>query len=90
MKNYKPLDGSSWGYIMATNRGNIWETTRWYFYNKQNKKCAECGEEFEINDMDLHHINEKINGGRETEDNLQMLCQVCHRTHALSMYDYAI
>ena len=74
-------------FIMATNRGDKWELMRWYFWKTQGGKCANCKNNFEEGEMELHHIEAKVNGGRETEDNLQMLCKLCHRTKMIEIYN---
>ncbi len=38
--------------------------------------CVRCGGNFKI---EKHHIVHKINGGRDTKDNLVELCQYCHK-----------
>ena len=67
---------------------DIWKTLRWYFFNIQAGICPECLEVYEMNEMELHHILSKSKGGRENEENLQMLCKICHRTKIVdSFYD---
>lgn len=65
---------------------NTLETFRIYFYNKQNKLCSECNKEFELKDMDLHHKISVSFGGKETEDNLTLLCKECHKKHKSESY----
>lgn len=86
MIKYK-TDDESGALIMATNQGKIWVLLKWYFWNKQGLKCAKCRKEKLIGDMELHHIIPKCKGGRESEDNLQMLCKLCHRTKMMEIYD---
>jgi len=69
-----------------TSCANILETFRWYFYNLQNKMCKECGKMFEIKQMDLHHKIPVSFGGRESEDNLIMLCKECHKKYKGESY----
>ena len=38
--------------------------------------CARCGSDYRI---EKHHIIHKINGGKDTEDNLVELCRHCHK-----------
>ena len=47
-------------------------------YEKQNHKCAICGEEFEFNEMHGDHIIPWSKGGHTTPDNCQMLCIDCN------------
>ncbi len=48
-------------------------------YEKQNGKCAKCGEAFDFPDMDGDHITPWVEGGKTVEDNCQMLCRGCNR-----------
>lgn len=47
-------------------------------YEKQNHKCAICGEEFEFDEMHGDHIIPWSKGGHTTPDNCQMLCIECN------------
>ena len=47
-------------------------------YEKQEHKCAICGEVFDIKDMDGDHIVPWSQGGRTVDENLQMLCKKCN------------
>ena len=47
-------------------------------YEKQEHKCAMCGEVFDIKDMDGDHIVPWSQGGRTVDENLQMLCKKCN------------
>ena len=47
-------------------------------YEKQNHKCAICGEEFELEQMHADHITPWSKGGKTTPDNCQMLCRDCN------------
>lgn len=54
------------------------------FYN-QGKRCAVCGEEKNLNEMEAHHIVEHQHGGTTTPDNCEMLCYPCHKEiHSIS------
>jgi len=48
-------------------------------YERQEGKCAICGEGFPIEKMDGDHIKEWSLGGTTTTDNLQMVCHKCHK-----------
>ena len=48
-------------------------------YERQDGKCAICGNEFEIDQMEGDHIVPWSKGGRTTSDNCQMLCVDCNR-----------
>ena len=43
-------------------------------YERQEHKCAICGEVFDLKDMDGDHIVPWSQGGRTVDENLQMLC----------------
>ena len=47
-------------------------------YEKQDHKCAICGEEFEYKEMHADHINPWSKGGRTVPENCQMLCRDCN------------
>ena len=44
-------------------------------YEKQQGKCAMCGNEFEITAMEADHITPWHEGGKTIEENCQMLCK---------------
>ena len=44
-------------------------------FNRDNNCCVECGN---VNDLELHHIIPIKKGGSNDDDNLQVLCSVCH------------
>ncbi len=48
-------------------------------YEKQNGICKSCKEHFEIEQMEGDHITPWHEGGKTTEENLQMLCKDCNR-----------
>lgn len=47
-------------------------------FEKQNHRCAICGEEFEFEEMHGDHIIPWSKGGHTTPDNCQMLCVECN------------
>ncbi|MCB5381680.1 HNH endonuclease [Blautia glucerasea] len=47
-------------------------------YERQEHKCAICGEVFDLKDMDGDHIVPWSQGGRTVDENLQMLCKKCN------------
>ena len=49
-------------------------------YGKQNGKCAKCGKECRVEEMEADHITPWSEGGHTTPDNLQLLCKTCNRT----------
>ncbi len=52
-------------------------------YEKQNRKCFECGEHFNLSEMEADHITPWSQGGKTTEDNCQMLCKEHNRKKAV-------
>lgn len=50
-------------------------------YEKQNGICVHCGQHFEIEQMDGDHITPWRDGGKTVQDNCQMLCRHCNRSH---------
>jgi len=81
---YEGLPGAA---IMVHNTGKTWSLMRWYFWAKQDKECSKCKKEFSEDKMELHHINAKCKGGKEEEENMQMLCKLCHRTKMIEIYN---
>jgi len=49
-------------------------------YERQNGKCARCGQACDFEDMDADHILPWSKGGRTIPENCQMLCKKCNRT----------
>lgn len=47
-------------------------------YEKQNHKCAICGETFEFDEMHADHITPWSKGGKTVPENCQMLCRDCN------------
>ena len=48
-------------------------------YERQKGICADCGNHFELSQMEADHITPWHDGGRTTADNCQMLCRECNR-----------
>ncbi|MCY4457414.1 MAG: HNH endonuclease signature motif containing protein, partial [Acidimicrobiaceae bacterium] len=48
-------------------------------YEKQNGKCAECGAEFKVSEMEADHITPWSKGGKTVEKNCQILCKQHNR-----------
>ena len=44
-------------------------------YEKQEGNCVECGNHFEISEMEADHITPWHEGGKTNEENCQMLCK---------------
>ena len=49
-------------------------------YERQDRICAKCKKEFEINEMEADHIKPWHEGGKTNSENCQMLCKNCNRT----------
>ncbi|MBP5710743.1 MAG: DUF262 domain-containing protein [Bacteroidales bacterium] len=48
-------------------------------YERQGGICAECGEHFELSQMEADHITPWHEGGKTISENCQMLCRECNR-----------
>ena len=48
-------------------------------FENQNGKCAKCGEECELDEMEADHVTPWSEGGRTDVENGQMLCKGCNR-----------
>ncbi len=48
-------------------------------YERQMGFCADCGQHFELSQMEADHITPWCDGGRTIADNCQMLCKDCNR-----------
>ncbi len=48
-------------------------------YEKQNHRCAQCKEEFDISEMEADHITPWAEGGKTVPENCQVLCKECNR-----------
>ena len=48
-------------------------------YESQNQKCKECGETFELSEMEADHITPWHEGGKTIEENCQLLCKYDNR-----------
>ena len=51
-------------------------------YERQQRKCAKCQQEFAIDDMEADHITPWHEGGKTIPDNCQMLCKDDNRRKA--------
>ena len=51
-------------------------------YEKQNGKCAECRNDFDLSKMEADHITPWVEGGKTVEENCQMLCKEHNRRKA--------
>ncbi len=48
-------------------------------FERQQHKCARCGDTFELNQMEADHITPWCEGGKTLPENCQMLCKSCNR-----------
>lgn len=48
-------------------------------YERQNHRCADCGEQYAMTDMEADHIQPWSCGGKTTVENGQLLCKNCHK-----------
>lgn len=48
-------------------------------YERQMGFCADCGQHFELSQMEADHITPWHLGGKTIADNCQMLCKECNR-----------
>ncbi len=60
-------------------------------YFMQERKCEKCKNEFLKEELTVDHIKPKCEGGSNTLDNLQLLCEPCHRKktileHVMKVY----
>lgn len=49
-----------------------------HVYELQGQKCKDCGQHFELSDLQAHHKVRWIDGGHTTVDNCVLLCRNCH------------
>ena len=48
-------------------------------YERQKGRCAICGDEFELAQMEADHITPWADGGKTVQENCQTLCRDCNR-----------
>lgn len=48
-------------------------------YEKQNRICPQCEEEFDISETEADHITPWAEGGKTVPENCQVLCKECNR-----------
>ncbi|WOV93609.1 MAG: HNH endonuclease signature motif containing protein [Candidatus Nitrosoabyssus spongiisocia] len=48
-------------------------------YGKQAGICNGCRNHYRIKDLEVDHVKPKSRGGRDVDDNLQLLCGSCNR-----------
>lgn len=49
-----------------------------HVYELQGQKCKDCGQHFELADLQAHHNIRWIDGGHTTIENCVLLCRNCH------------
>lgn len=47
-------------------------------YDRQDGRCAMCGDSFDDVVYNAHHILRQADGGDDSEDNCALLCDGCH------------
>jgi group II intron reverse transcriptase/maturase len=68
----KPLSQKIW---MGNAENVTWRELKEKIKAERGAKCEQCGS---LGKLDLHHIVSRKNKGKDTEDNLQLLCRTCH------------
>lgn len=73
-------------YLYVLTRDERWLNIRAFLphdkrtaYERQKGKCAKCGKQCSIDDMEADHITPWSKGGKTLPDNCQMLCKDCNR-----------
>lgn len=73
-------------YMTGALRQKIIAATRREVFESQPHICVNCGSE---EDLEIDHIHPVSRGGRNTLDNLQLLCRTCNRSkHAMTMDEW--
>ncbi len=67
-----PIPQQTW---MGNATNSQWRELKQSIKAERGAKCELCGS---VNNLDLHHIIARKNGGKDLEDNLQLLCRTCH------------
>ena len=58
-------------------------------YKRQNGRCAYCGEMINLQSgWHIHHIIQRIHGGKDTSDNLVILHPNCHKSVHLNKFSF--
>ncbi len=47
-------------------------------FNRDKFRCQKCGYLGNSEELEVHHINMRVNGGEDSIDNLITLCSICH------------
>lgn len=68
----KPLSQIIW---MGNAENVTWRELKETIKAERGAKCEQCGS---LGKLDLHHITPRKRKGKDTEDNLQLLCRTCH------------
>ena len=63
-------------YIKFLN-SNEWKHIRLRLFGERGRKCEMCGE---TQNLHVHHLTYKRFGGKELNEDLQVLCDICHMT----------
>jgi len=73
-----------WAYVLTRKQSYLNlrafdEDTRLAAYERQGGRCARCGKEFPLVEMDADHITPWVEGGKTNAENCQMLCREDNR-----------
>lgn len=49
-----------------------------YMKLKSKRKCESCKKKFN-HPLEIHHKHPKVTGGKNTEENLMIVCKPCHK-----------
>jgi RNA-directed DNA polymerase len=59
-------------------------------FKRQDGRCAYCGEIIELKTgWNIHHIVQRIHGGKDTDDNLVLLHPNCHVSVHLNKFSFS-
>jgi hypothetical protein len=56
-----------------------WEYIRLGVIARDKNICQQCREKFPDSQLEVHHLIPRTLGGKDVEENLQTLCQACHK-----------
>ena len=57
-------------------------------YDKYHGRCAYCGREIELKDMQVDHYIPKARGGTDDSDNLMPTCRLCNHYKRAGSIEY--
>jgi 5-methylcytosine-specific restriction endonuclease McrA len=65
-------------YYSGFKKSKWWREKRRRLYFERGGVCEACGLKFPLEDLELHHVVPRSNGGRDVDGNLRLLCGECH------------